>query len=160
MVSLSKKKSPVLDSRLDSQETGNGGILVYKGVIIEHLLPLGVFSNMPPFLGSSAQMPAEDVILTQVTASLCMHVERAVNKIKNFHIWDGVIPLPVWSGQSNVDSLCNSMQCPIKYHFCINPDFTQFEMLLYELLDYKLPYIKVPDYKILKVFLRDSWIEI
>ena len=38
-------------------------------------------------------MPADDVIKTQEIAILRIHVERAINKIKNFHIWDGVIPL-------------------------------------------------------------------
>ena len=38
-------------------------------------------------------MPAEDVVKTQEIASLRIHVERAINKIKNFHIWDEVIPL-------------------------------------------------------------------
>ena len=35
------------------------------------------------------QMPSS----LQEIASLWIHVERAINKIKNFHIWDGVIPL-------------------------------------------------------------------
>ena len=38
-------------------------------------------------------MPAEDVVKTQEIASLRIHIERAINKIKNFHIWDRVIPL-------------------------------------------------------------------
>ena len=37
-------------------------------------------------------MPAEDVVKTHVIASLRIYIERAV-KIKNFHIWDRVIPL-------------------------------------------------------------------
>ena len=38
-------------------------------------------------------MPAEDVVKTQVIASLRIHVERAINKIKNFHIWDRITQL-------------------------------------------------------------------
>ena len=38
-------------------------------------------------------MPAEDVVKTQEIASLRIHIERAINIIKNFHIWDKVIPL-------------------------------------------------------------------
>ena len=64
-----------------------------KGFTIQDLLPMGVSFNIPPFLGSSSQMPAEDVVKTQEIASLRIHVERAINKIKNFHIWDEVIPL-------------------------------------------------------------------
>lgn len=56
-------------------------------------LPLNVKVNLPPFLGGSDQMPAEDVIKTEEIASLRIHVERAINKIKNFHIFDRVVPL-------------------------------------------------------------------
>ena len=38
-------------------------------------------------------MAAEDVVKTQEIASLRIHVERAINKIKNFHIWDKVVLL-------------------------------------------------------------------
>ena len=54
---------------------------------------MGVSLNLPPFLGESSQMAIEDVVKTQEIASLRIHVEPAFNKIKNFHIWDGVVPL-------------------------------------------------------------------
>ena len=57
-----------------------------KGVTIQDLLPLGVTLNIPPFLGQDQQMQSEDVIETQQIASLRIHIERAINKIKNFHI--------------------------------------------------------------------------
>ena len=41
----------------------------------------------------SDQMSAEDVVATQEIASLHIHVERAINKVNNFLIFDGVIPL-------------------------------------------------------------------
>ena len=41
----------------------------------------------------SDQMSAEDVVATQEIASLRIHVERAINMVKNFLIFDGVIPL-------------------------------------------------------------------
>jgi len=52
--------------------------------------------NIPPSSGSSSQMPAEDVAKTQNIASLIIHAERTINKIKNFHIWDGVLPLSLF----------------------------------------------------------------
>ena len=64
-----------------------------KGFTIEDVLPLRVSLNIPPFLGMSDQMSAEDVVKTQEIASLRIHVERAINKIKNFLIFEGVIPL-------------------------------------------------------------------
>ena len=64
-----------------------------KGFTIDDVLPIGVSLNIPPFLGKSSQMSAKDVVKTQEIASLWIHVERAINKIRNFHIWDSVIPL-------------------------------------------------------------------
>ncbi|KAK2549002.1 hypothetical protein P5673_030629 [Acropora cervicornis] len=81
-------------------------IMADKGFTIQDLLPLGVSLNIPPFLGSSAQMPAQDVVHTQEIASLRIHVERAINKIKNFHIWDGVVPLHQFGVVNQMWAIC------------------------------------------------------
>ena len=54
----------------------------------------------------SAQMPAEQVVLTQKIACLRIHVERATNKINNFHIWDGVLPLNLFGLANQIWSVC------------------------------------------------------
>ena len=38
-------------------------------------------------------MSPADVLKTQQIASLRIHVERAINRIKSFHFWDGVVSL-------------------------------------------------------------------
>ena len=91
--SVSDREIVVRSGFLDLPFKDNDSVMADKGFTIQDLLPLGVSLNIPPFLGSSSQMPAEDVVKTQEIASLRIHVERAINKIKNFHIWDGVIPL-------------------------------------------------------------------
>ena len=91
--SISDREIVARSGFLDLPFEDNDSVMADKGLTIQDLLPLGVSVNIPPFLGSSTQMPAEDVVKTQEIASLCIHVERAINKIKNFHIWDGVIPL-------------------------------------------------------------------
>ena len=68
-----------------------------KGFTIEDLLPLGVNLNSPPFLGLYTQTTAQDVIKTQEIASVRIHIERAINKVKNFHIWDSVVPLSLFA---------------------------------------------------------------
>lgn len=79
---------------LDLPFQDNDSVMADKGFTVQDLLPLGVSLNIPPFLGSSSQMPADDVIRTQEIASLRIRVERAIKKIKKkFHVWDGVIPL-------------------------------------------------------------------
>ena len=38
-------------------------------------------------------MPEEDVVKTKAIASLRIHIERTINKIKNFHFWYRIIAL-------------------------------------------------------------------
>ena len=83
----------VVRSGFLSQKFENGDtVMADKGFQIADILPLGVKLNIPPFLGANTQMSAEDVVRTQQIAGLRIHVERAINKIKNFLIWKGEIP--------------------------------------------------------------------
>ena len=77
-----------------------------KGFTIADLLPLGVSLNIPPFLGQAAQMSPEDVVTTQQIARLRIHVERAINKIKNFHIWDRIIPISLFGVVNQLWAVC------------------------------------------------------
>lgn len=95
-------RSGLLDLPFDQSDT----VMADKGFTIEDLLPLGVTLNLPPFLGSSDQMPESDVLRTQQIASLRIHIERAINKIKNFHIWDGVIPLNLMGVVNQMWAVC------------------------------------------------------
>ena len=61
-------------------------VMADKGFTIQDLLPLGVSLNVPPFLGGKGQISLEEVVATQTIASLRIHVERAIKKVKNFHI--------------------------------------------------------------------------
>ena len=62
-------------------------LMADKGFDIQELLdPIGVRLNIPPFLGRQDQMPADDVTSTQSIAAERIHVERLINKVKNFHI--------------------------------------------------------------------------
>ena len=61
-------------------------VMVDKGFTIEDILPLGVGLNIPPFLGQNSQMSKDNTIRTQSIAAERIHIERFINKIKNFHI--------------------------------------------------------------------------
>ena len=104
--SISDREIVVRSGLLDLPLKENDSIMADKGFTIQDLLRLGVSLNIPPFLGSSAQMPEEDVILTQEIASLRIHVERAINKIKNFHIWDGIVPLHQFTLVNQMWAVC------------------------------------------------------
>ena len=97
----------VLRSGILSQSFDDGdSVMADKGFQIQDILPLGVDLNIPPFLGSDAQMSAEDVVRTQQIASLRIHVERAINKIKNFRIWNGVVSLSLFSVVNQMWTVC------------------------------------------------------
>ena len=51
-------------------------------------------------------MGAEDVIRTQQIASVRIHVERAINRIKNYKIWSGVVPLSSFGLVNQMWSIC------------------------------------------------------
>ena len=78
-----------------------------KGFEIKDLLDdIAVSLNIPPFLRGQDQMPQDDVVDTQQIASLRIHVERLINKIKNFHIFDSVIPLSLAGTINQIWTVC------------------------------------------------------
>lgn len=81
--SISDREIVVRSGLLDLPFQEGDSVMTDKGFTIEDLLPLGVSLNIPPFLGSSSQMPARDVIRTQEIASLRIHVEQST-KSKTF----------------------------------------------------------------------------
>ena len=46
---------------------------------------------MPPFLKGKQQLDAAELVETRTIASLRIHVERAMERIKNYHIFDRTI---------------------------------------------------------------------
>ena len=60
--------------------------------IQDDLTPLGVRLNIPPFLRGKSQLEENELIETRRIASLRIHVERAMERIKNYHIFDRTLP--------------------------------------------------------------------
>ena len=64
-------------------------IMADKGFTIsKELEEIGLRLNIPPFLGKRKQMGASDVKETQLIVHHRIHVERAIGKVKGFHIVD------------------------------------------------------------------------
>ena len=59
--------------------------------IQDDLTPLGVRVNIPPFLKGKEQLDGEELIETHRIASLWIHVERAMECIKNYHFFNKTI---------------------------------------------------------------------
>ena len=60
--------------------------MVDCGFDMATFLPNGVALNIPPFLGSCDQLEPDEVLATWRIATLHIHVERDIERIKNFHI--------------------------------------------------------------------------
>lgn len=82
-------------------------VMADKGFDIQDLLDKkGVKLNIPPYLGQYGQMTAGEVTLTQSIAAERIHVERAINKIKNFHIFDQIIPVTLFGSINQIWVVC------------------------------------------------------
>ena len=73
---------------------------------MEDLAPLGVKLNIPPFLRGKAQLDTGELVETRRIASLRIHVERCMERIKNFHIFDGVMPLSMMDISNQIFFVC------------------------------------------------------
>ena len=104
--SISDRKLVELSGLLEKLEPGDQ-IMADKGFQIQDLLtPLGVRLNVPPFLTGGAQMSASDVIITKKIAHLRVHVERAIGRVKEFHILKNTLPATMWDSINEVVYVC------------------------------------------------------
>lgn len=107
--SISDRRLVELSGLLDKLEAGDE-IMADKRFIIQDLLtPIGVRLNIPPFLDSRTQMPADDVLLTKKIAQLRVHVERAIGCIKEYHILRSTLPVAMWDSINEVIYVCCMM---------------------------------------------------
>lgn len=91
--SISDKEITRVSGILDLLEPGDT-VITDKGFDIGDMLrDKGIGLNMPPFLHDSGQFSAQQVQATKQIAKLQIHVERAIWRIKEFHIFDSHIPL-------------------------------------------------------------------
>lgn len=82
-------------------------IMADKGFLIEDCLPDGVTLNIPPFLKDQNQLSIEDEVKTRRIAKERIHVERAIEKIKNFRILQQVIPLSMAADINKIWIVCS-----------------------------------------------------
>ena len=69
-------------------------VMADRGFNIQEMLASkGVRVNVPPFMNQSGQFSEQEMLATRRIASLRIHVERAIERIKNYHILD-FIPGP------------------------------------------------------------------
>lgn len=78
---------------LDLLEAGDS-VMADKGFDIGNMLQeYNVALNIPPFLENQGQFSTQDVQKTKTIASLRIHVERAIRRVKEYHFLDFDVPL-------------------------------------------------------------------
>ncbi len=90
---------------LDLLQAGDN-VMVDRGFDISTLVPAGVTVNMPPFLAGRDQMTAAETEETMNIASVRIHVERAIGRIKTYHILDGTLPNTLSPYATQIATVC------------------------------------------------------
>ena len=81
--------------------------MVDKGFLIQDLLnPVGTNLVIPPFLGSKEKFSKEEVSRTPQIARLRIHVERAIQRCKEYHILDQVVLLSIAGTVNQIWTIC------------------------------------------------------
>ena len=82
-------------------------IMADRGFLIDdYLKPLGVWLIMPSFLQGREQFTGDEVVRSQQIASERIHVERMIQRLKCFHIFDRVIPVNMLGSLNQIISVC------------------------------------------------------
>ena len=82
---ISDKKLTQISGLLNLLEPGDA-IMADRGFIIDDILPQGVTINVPPQMNESGQLTGSERTTTRRIASVQIHVERAIERIKNYQI--------------------------------------------------------------------------
>ena len=90
---------------LDLLDAGDN-VMVDRGFDISNIVPDGVTVNMPPFLAGRDQMTAAETEETMSIASVRIHVERAIGRMKTYHILDGTLPNTLSPYATQIVTVC------------------------------------------------------
>ena len=82
---VTDKKITVECGILKLLEKGDN-IMADRGFNIADIFPPGVTLNIPPFKGQIDQLTTEESEETARIASVRIHVERAIGRLKNYHL--------------------------------------------------------------------------
>ena len=78
-----------------------------RGFTVKDMLEmLGIDLNIPPFLDGRQQLPYEVIEAGRKIASLRIHVERAIGRIKTYKILKSTIPLSMACLSNQIVCIC------------------------------------------------------
>ena len=75
-------------------------------VICDELKELGVVLNIPCFLAGRDQLIAAEVKESQSIASVCIHVEPAIQRVKKFRVLRNEIPRSFHGSVNQIWTVC------------------------------------------------------
>lgn len=82
-------------------------IMADRGFLIaDYVHPLGVELIIPSFLKGREQFTESEVVRSQQIAAERIHVERMIQRLKCFHIFDRVIPVNMLGSLNQIISVC------------------------------------------------------
>ena len=81
-------------------------VMVDQGFDIAGIVPDGVAVNLPPFLAGQEQMTAAETEETLSIASVWIHVEWDIGRIKTYHILDGTLPNTLSPHATQIATVC------------------------------------------------------
>ena len=69
-------------------------------------MPYGVKLNIPPFKQAGVHMSLQDVQRTQQIAKVRIHIERLIERIKEFNIFSKIIPVTMFPVVNQMWAVC------------------------------------------------------
>ena len=98
-------------------------VMADRGFTIrDQLSIINVGLNIPPFMEGRARLPSEEVQRGRKIASLRIHVERVIGRIKNYSILKDTLPLTLSRIANQIVSVCAWL-----VNFQMIPPFTEDE---------------------------------
>ena len=91
---------------LELLETGDQ-LMADRGFDIENDLPDGVTLNIPAFLNGKEQLSLQEETTTRKIASVRVHVERAISRIKSFRILQQEVPIASAHNLDKIWTVCS-----------------------------------------------------
>ena len=116
--SISDKEITVRSGLLNPALWNPGeGIMADRGFTVKDYTDnLNIKLVIPAFLKGRDQLSEEEVVLSQQIASERIHVERMIQRLKTYHIFDRVIPISMMGSLNQIISVCallSNFQDPI-----------------------------------------------
>ena len=106
--SISDKEITIRSGILNPKLWSHGdGLMADRGFTIkEHLAEMGVDLVIPSFLRGRTQLSELEVVHTQQIANERIHVERMIQRLKCWHIFDRVIPVNMMGSLNQIITVC------------------------------------------------------